>query len=140
METAPLKLKCEIVTPEGLVFDEPVAMVVVPGTAGEMGLLPRHAPLVSSTVVGEARVRLDDEEQWQRFAVGNGYVKMQYDRLLLLVEAAEPATGIDTARAKAALARAQELLSREGEAAVDVSRAEQARQRAANRLKVAGRL
>ena len=50
-------LKCEIVTPEGLIHDGRAEMVVVPGEMGELGVLPRHAPLVSRTVVGEARVR-----------------------------------------------------------------------------------
>lgn len=141
METAVAKLKCEIVTPDGVAFDSPAAMVVVPGSLGEMGILPRHAPLVSSTVIGEARVRLNDEgERWESLAVGGGYVKIQFDQLLLLVESAEPAEAIDIERAREALARAQDLLDRDGEPGVDAARAELARRRALNRLRVAGGL
>lgn len=130
--------KCEIVTPEGLVYDGPCDMVIVPGEIGELGILPRHAPLVSRTVIGEARVK-DPVSGWTLMAVGNGYVKMQFDRLLLLVDTAEIAGDIDVARAKTALERAESFIARSGEDDVDLHRAEQSRHRAANRLKVAGK-
>lgn len=139
MEETTTKLKCEIVTPEGLAMDEDVAMVVVPGEMGELGILPRHAPLVSKTVIGEVRVHLGGNGQWEHLAVGNGYVKMQFDRLLLLVDTAEKAVEIDTERAQRALNRAEKWLARAGEPGVDVHRAEQSRKRALNRLKVAGK-
>jgi F-type H+-transporting ATPase subunit epsilon len=132
-------LKCEIVTPEGLVFDGRAGMIVVPGEMGELGILPRHAPLVSRTVVGEARIK-EDGDGWKPLAVGSGYVKMQFDRLLLLVNTAENAADIDTARAQAALERAEKYLARADEPEVDLHRAEQSRRRAANRLKVAGKV
>ncbi|MHB8791882.1 MAG: ATP synthase F1 subunit epsilon [Thermoleophilia bacterium] len=131
--------KCEVVTPEGLIYDGPSDMVIVPGEMGELGILPRHAPLVSRTVIGEARVK-DPSSGWKLFAVGNGYVKMQFDRLLLLVDTAEDAAEIDTARAKAALERAEGFLARAEETEIDLHRAEQSRHRAANRLKVAGKV
>ncbi|MHB9111223.1 MAG: ATP synthase F1 subunit epsilon [Thermoleophilia bacterium] len=131
--------KCEVVTPEGLVYDGPCDTVIVPGEMGELGILPRHAPLVSRTVIGEARVK-DPVSGWTLFAVGNGYVKMQFDRLLLLVDTAEDAAGIDTGRAQAALERAESFLARAEEAGIDFHRAEQSRHRAANRLKVAGKV
>jgi len=140
MEETTTKLKCEIVTPEGLAMNEDVAMVVVPGEMGELGILPRHAPLVSKTVIGEVRVKhLVGNGQWEHLAVGNGYVKMQFDRLLLLVDTAEKAVEIDTERAQRALNRAEKWLARAGEPGVDVHRAEQSRKRALNRLKVAGK-
>lgn len=132
-------LKCEIVTPEGLILDMLVQMVVVPGEMGELGILPRHAPIVSRTVTGEARVKHSETGKWEFMAVGNGYVKMQFDRLLLLVDTAETATDIDVKRAEAALERASKYLARSGEEGVDLHRAEQSRRRAANRLKVAGK-
>ncbi|MFA5802207.1 MAG: ATP synthase F1 subunit epsilon [Thermoleophilia bacterium] len=133
-------MKCEIVTPEGLILDETVAMVVVPGEMGELGILPRHAPIVSRTVTGEARVKhKDGEGGWEFLAVGNGYMKVQFDRLLLLVDTAEKATEIDTARAETSLERAEKYLARAGEEGVDTHRAEQSRKRATNRLKVAGK-
>jgi len=132
-------LKCEVVTPEGLIFDGRADMVVVPGEMGELGIMPRHAPLVSRTVVGEARV-MGQDGGWQPIAVGNGYVKMQFDRLLLMVNTAENAVDIDVARAQAALDRAQQYLERARDPEVDLHRAEQSRRRAANRLKVAGKV
>lgn len=123
-------------------MDELVEMVVVPGQLGELGILPRHAPIVSRTVIGEARVKPLNGKNWQHLAVGNGYVKVQFDRLLLLVDTAETDGGIDNARSESALQRANEWLEkhRTGEEGVDVHRAEQSRKRALNRLKVAGRV
>ena len=139
MEETDTKLKCEIVTPEGLLVSGDVAMVVVPGDMGELGILPRHTPIVSKTGVGEVRIKHLADGNWEHLAVGNGYVKMQFDRLLLLVDTAEKATGIDTERAQQALNRAEKYLARAGESEVDAHRAEQSRRRALNRLKVAGR-
>ena len=140
MEESSNRLKCEIVTPEGLLVSDDVAMVVVPGELGELGILPRHAPIVSKTAIGEVRVKLRDSDRWDSIAVGNGYVKMQFDRLLLLVDSAEKGEEIDTARAQAALERAERWLSRTGDDAVDTHRATQSRLRALNRLKVAGKI
>jgi F-type H+-transporting ATPase subunit epsilon len=135
------QLKCEIVTPEGLVFAGEVGMVTVPGEMGELGILPRHASLVSRTRTGEARVRHLDggNDDWEHMAVGRGYVKMQFDRLLFLVDTAEKAVEIDVERAQSALERAERWLAKMGESGVDTHRAEQSRQRAVNRLKVAGK-
>lgn len=133
-------MKCEIVTPEGLIIDENVAMVVIPGELGELGILPRHAAIVSRTVTGEARgKKKDGDGGWEFLAVGNGYVKVQFDRLLLLVDTAEKATEIDASRAEKARERAEKYLARAGEEGIDTHRAEQSRKRAVNRLKVAGK-
>ena len=132
------KVKCEVVTPEGLVLDEYAQMVVIPGEVGEIGVLPRHAPIVSNTVVGEVRVKGVDGSV-KHLAVGNGYAKMQYDRVMLLVDTAERAEDIDVARAEEAIQRAKAWLDRCEEAGVDCRRAEQSRHRAVNRLKVAGK-
>lgn len=133
------ELKCEIVTPEGLIFDGCADMVVVPGEMGELGILPRHTPIVSRTVIGDVRVK-DSEGEWSHIAVGNGYMKIQFDRLLILVDTAEKAQDIDAARAEGAVQRASEYLQqkRSGSEGVDIHRAEQSRTRALNRLKVAG--
>lgn len=131
-------VKCEIVTPEGLVLDEYAQMVVIPGAVGELGLLPRHAPIVSRTVIGEVRVKNTDGKM-RHIAVGEGYAKMQYDRLMLLVDTAEMAEDIDAARAEEAIERAKAWLDRAAETGADTRRAEQSRKRAINRLKVAGK-
>lgn len=132
------KVKCEIVTPEGMVLDEHAQMVVIPGAVGELGLLPRHAPVVSKTVIGEVRVK-DINGKMHHIAVGEGYAKMQYDRLMLLVDTAEMAEDIDVTRAEEAIERAKSWLDRAAESGADTRRAEQSRKRALNRLKVAGK-
>lgn len=132
------RVKCEIVTPEGLVLDEFAQMVIIPGEVGELGLLPRHAPIVTSTVVGEVRVRTMDGKS-KHLAVGNGYAKMQYDRVMLLVDTAEMADDIDVGRAEMAIERAEKWLDQCHEAGVDCYRAQESRNRARNRLKVAGK-
>ncbi|GBE57177.1 ATP synthase epsilon chain [bacterium BMS3Abin01] len=137
--TKKCKLKCEIVTPEGLKYDDCAIMVVVPGKIGELGILPRHAPIVSRTVIGKVIV-MGEEGSRDRFAVGDGYVKVQYDRLLLTVDTAERASEIDVERSRKALVRAEEWMekARHGDSSVDTNRAYSSMHRARNRLKVAG--
>lgn len=132
-------LKCEIVTPEGLMYNDCASFVVVPGQMGELGILPRHAPIVSRTVIGKVSVKGVEGER-QQFAAGDGYVKVQYDRLLLTVDTAESASDIDVERSREAFKRAQEWLerARKGESGVDINRAQSSIARARNRLKVAG--
>lgn len=123
-------------------MDEFVEMVVVPGAMGELGILARHAPIVSRTVIGEVRVKPLEGKDWEYFAVGNGYVKVHFDRLLFLADTAERAVDIEMTRSEAAISRADDLMAkyRSGEAGVDVHRAEQSRKRALNRQKVSGRV
>jgi F-type H+-transporting ATPase subunit epsilon len=135
-------LRVEIVTPDGSVYDDEVVMAVVPGVEGELGLLARHEPLVSLLAVGETRVQLADGE-WERFATGIGYVQILFDKVLIVVDHAENAHAIDVARAEAARQRAEARLAADGDpsarAEVDFYKAEQALRRAENRLKVAAR-
>ncbi len=87
----PKRLRVELITPEGPVFVDDARMVVVPGKAGELGVLPRHIPLIAQLKPGETRVRTVDD-QWLTFATGAGYFKVQHDRASVLVESALPAT------------------------------------------------
>jgi F-type H+-transporting ATPase subunit epsilon len=136
-------LQVEIVTPDGSVYTGEAAMVVVPGVDGELGLLPRHEPLVSLVGVGDSRVQLDDGE-WHHFATGIGYVQVLFDKVLLVVDHAEEAGRIDVTRAEAARARAEQRLAQRSDPAaqaeIDFYKAEQALRRAENRLKVAARV
>lgn len=138
-DTQKCKLKCEIVTPEGLMYDDCAMMVVVPGQVGELGILPRHAPIVSRTVIGKVMVKGEGGSR-ERFAVGDGYVKVQYDRVLVTVDTAERASEIDVERSRKALSRAEAWLekARKGDSHVDINRAQSSMYRARNRLKVAG--
>ena len=74
-----------LVTPEGPAFEGEAEMLIVPGASGEIGVLARHAPLVAMLKAGEIRVKSQGE--WQAFAAGPGYFKVQQDRALVLVQA-----------------------------------------------------
>jgi F-type H+-transporting ATPase subunit epsilon len=138
-------LRLEVVSPDGLVFEGDVAMVVVPAAYGELGILPRHAPLVASLSIGELRFKTLDGA-WLEMAVAEGFVKVQFDRVIVLADAAELASEIDVARAKAAVERAQERLTmfKEGrvpeDEEIDSYRETVALARGRNRLKVSGRV
>jgi F-type H+-transporting ATPase subunit epsilon len=137
----PKRLRVELVTPDGPVFVEDARMVVVPGKAGELGVLPRHIPLIAQLKPGEVRVRTLDD-QWIAFATGSGYFKVQHDRASVLVESAVPTTSIDTEQARNDLEDAQRRLAEAeagGEDGPDRARAERDIADAENRLKVAGR-
>ena len=136
----PKRLRVELVTPEGPVFVEDARMVVVPGRAGELGVLPRHIPLIAQLKPGETRIRTLDDE-WLSYATGAGYFKVQHDRASVLVESAVSVTSIDADRARSDLEDAQRRLAEAtGEdAAVARARAERDIANAENRLKVSGR-
>ena len=138
----PKRLRVELITPDGPVFVEDARMVVVPGKAGELGVLPRHIPLIAQLKAGETRVRTLDDE-WLSFATGSGYFKIQHDRASVLVESAVAVGSIDADRARSDLEDAQRRLEEASaggdETATERSRAERDVADAENRLKVSGR-
>ncbi|HMG98583.1 MAG TPA: ATP synthase F1 subunit epsilon [Gaiellales bacterium] len=136
----PKRLRVELVTPEGPVFVDDARMVVVPGKAGELGVLPRHIALIAQLKPGETRVRTLDD-QWLSFATGAGYFKIQHDRASVLVESAVATSSINAEQARADLEDAQRRLAEAeaGDAGLDRARAERDVADAENRLKVAGR-
>jgi F-type H+-transporting ATPase subunit epsilon len=137
----PKRLRVELVTPEGPVFVEDARMVVVPGKAGELGVLPRHISLVAQLKPGETRVRTIDD-QWLSFATGAGYFKIQNDRASVLVESAVAVSSINADQARTDLEDAQRRLAEAetaGDEGPDRARAQRDVADAENRLKVAGR-
>ncbi len=137
-------LQLELVAPAGMVFEGEVQMVVLPGMSGELGILPRHAPLVAQLTIGRLRVLTADSE-WLTFALADGFAKVQFDKVIVLADAAEEASQIDVERVEKALARATTRLEMyhngtvpEGET-IDPYREQLALKRAHNRLKVAER-
>jgi F-type H+-transporting ATPase subunit epsilon len=117
-------------------------MVVVPGAAGEIGVLARHAPLVAMLKAGSTRVHLDIErEEVQEFATGPGFFKVELDRAIALVDDAVSAREIDHERARRQLEEAQAELERvdRGESDADRWKLEQQIKHAENQLAVAGR-
>jgi F-type H+-transporting ATPase subunit epsilon len=131
-----------LVTPEGAAFEGEVEMLVVPGAAGEIGVLARHAPLVAMLNAGSTRIYRDrDSEDVLEFATGPGFFKVEQDRALALVDDAVEARNIDDARAREQLEHAQAELERleRGESDVDRWQLEQRIRHAENQLSVSGR-
>ncbi|MBW3592782.1 MAG: ATP synthase F1 subunit epsilon [Actinobacteria bacterium] len=128
-----------LVTPEGAVYEGEAERLIVPGAAGEIGVLARHAPLVAMLRAGEIRIKAGDE--WQAFAAGPGYFQIARDRAIVLVDDAVRAEEIDVeqARREAEEARAalEEAASRDGD--VDRWQLEQRLRHAENKIAVAGR-
>ena len=131
-----------LVTPEGPVFEGEAEMVVVPGAAGEIGVLARHAPLVATLKAGSTRVysSVDDDEVTE-FATGPGFFKVELDRAIALVDDAVEARNIDDDRAQRQLEEARAELERveAGESGADRWQLEQRIAHAENQLRVAGR-
>ncbi|MBF7081553.1 F0F1 ATP synthase subunit epsilon [Desulfallas sp. Bu1-1] len=124
--------RLEVVTPERKVYSEDVRFVVVPGSEGELGFLPDHAPLVSALKIGLVRVHKDGKVL--KIAVSGGFVEVRNSRVTILANAAEREDQIDVARAEAAKQRAEQRLAAGGPD-IDIARAEAALKRALNRLK-----
>ncbi|RJQ32757.1 MAG: F0F1 ATP synthase subunit epsilon [Peptococcaceae bacterium] len=125
--------RLEIVTPEKKVFSEEVQFLVAPGAAGELGILPEHAPLVTALHIGVLRVQ--QAEKQLKVAVSGGFMEVRNSKVTVLAGAAERAGEIDVTRAEAAKQRAEARLAGGGD--IDVLRAEMALKRALARLKAA---
>jgi F-type H+-transporting ATPase subunit epsilon len=136
------KFDVSLVTPDGPAFEGAVEMIVVPGAAGEIGVLARHAPLIATLKAGSTRVYLDRQaDDILEFATGPGFFKVEQDRAIALVDDAVAASEIDDARAREQLESAQrelELVER-GESTADRWQLEQRIKHAENQLEVSGR-
>jgi F-type H+-transporting ATPase subunit epsilon len=136
------KFDLSLVTPDGPAFEGEAEMVIVPGAAGEIGVLARHAPLIATLKAGSTRVYLDrDSHEVREYATGPGFFKVEQDRAIALVDDAVLANEIDDARAQTQLDEAQrelELVER-GESNADRWQLEQRIKHAENQLQVSGR-
>ena len=136
------KFDVSLVTPDGPAFEGEAEMIIVPGAAGEIGVLARHAPLIATLKAGSTRVYLDrDSEDLREYATGPGFFKVEQDRVIALVDDAVLAKEIDDARAQAQLEEAQRELERveRGESNADRWQLEQRVKHAENQLQVSGR-
>ena len=131
-------LHVDIVSAEGQIFSGEAAMVVAPGREGELGILPRHAPLLTLLRPGEVRVQTPDGEQ-HPFYIGGGALEVQPTRVTVLADTAVRAKDLDEAAALNAKQRAEEVLKKR---VGDLSQAEALAElsRAAAQLKVIERL
>ncbi|TMM26304.1 MAG: ATP synthase F1 subunit epsilon [Actinobacteria bacterium] len=131
-----------LTTPDGAVFEDEVEMVIVPGAAGEIGVLARHAPLIALLQAGSTRVYTNREAQEvQEFATGPGFFTVERDRALALVDTAVNVREIDPAAAEEQLEQAKAELERveRGESEADSWQLEQRIKAAENQLTAAGR-
>jgi F-type H+-transporting ATPase subunit epsilon len=131
------KLTVEIVTGERVVLSETdVDMVVAPGGDGTLGILPNHAPLISTLAAGELRVKKGNREQ--SIVVFGGFIEVTPEKVIVLADSAERSEEIDLERAEQARRRAEEAIKNRGET-VEIEHALSALRRANMRLNVGRR-
>jgi F-type H+-transporting ATPase subunit epsilon len=130
-------IKLDIVTAERVVLSEDVEYISAPGVDGIVGILPRHAPLLTALKVGELHYKKSGQEF--NFAIGGGFMEVRPDKVTVLADVAESADEIDEQRAEQARQRAQQSLKETPRSDVDFARLEQSLRRAELRLKIARR-
>ncbi len=128
----------DIVSPEGQLFSGEAAMVFVPGIEGELGIAPRHAPLLTALQAGVVRVQVDGQEE-QAFYVGGGALEIQPNRVSVLADTAARARDLDEAAAQAAKRAAEEAV-RGHRDKMDIAEAQAELARAVAQLKAIGQL
>jgi F-type H+-transporting ATPase subunit epsilon len=131
-----MPLHLQIVTPERLAYEGDVDEVVVPGSEGELGILPHHAPLISLLGQGVLKLRRGTDEE--SFAIFGGFLQVRPDRVVVLAETADIAAEIDLERAERARREAEKVIEGGLESA-DLATARAALQRALIRIRVAER-
>ena len=131
-----MPLKLEIVTPERRAYIDEVDMVVVPGRNGQLGILPRHTPLISSLGVGELKIRKGGTEE--SLLISGGFVEVRPDKVIVMADLAEHSEEIDEARAAEARKQAQAELE-QAKDPVDIARVRAALQTALMRERIATR-
>lgn len=104
-----MTIRCEIVSQDRTVFEGDVDIVVLPGAAGEMGVLPHHAPVLALLQYGVIKIRQGAQEQL--FTVSGGLAEVQPEIVTILADAAENIEEIDVTRAQAARKRAEDALA-----------------------------
>jgi F-type H+-transporting ATPase subunit epsilon len=135
------KFSVSLVTPDGAAFEGDVEMVVVPGAAGEIGVLARHAPLIATLKAGSTRIHPGEGAEIREFATGPGFFQVLQDRAIALVDDAIDVNEIDDDRAREQLdaARAELEAIERGDSTADRWQVEQRIIHAENMLGVAGR-
>ena len=142
MADAHPKFDVAVVTPEGDTFRGEAEMLIVPGAAGEIGVLARHAPLVATLKAGSTRVHFGGGAEVLELATGPGFFKVELDRAIALVDHAVDVKQIDDVAAREQLEAAKAELAKveAGESTADRWQLEQRILHAENQLAVSGRL
>ena len=126
--------KLEIVTPEKVAYSEPISVLEAPAIDGLIGILPRHAPLVTALEIGVLQVQKDNDKFM--ISISEGFMEVKPEQINVVVRTAELPKEIDVERAKKAKARAEKRLESKDKK-IDAARARAALERAIARLKVA---
>jgi F-type H+-transporting ATPase subunit epsilon len=127
-------IRLEIVTPDRVVYNQDVNMVIARATDGDIGILPGHAPLIAGLAIAPLRIKFEEGEE--QLAVTGGFIEVQPQKVTILAKTAETPAEIDVRRAQEAKGRAENRLKSDSED-IDFTRAEIALQRALVRLQVA---
>jgi F-type H+-transporting ATPase subunit epsilon len=132
-----MPLLLEIVTPEGQLYADEVDAVNCPGIMGELGVLPHHAPLLSTLGIGELRIRKGDQEE--SFVIAGGFLQVRPDKVVVMAELADLSSEIDLKAAEEARREAERALEQGFDEPVDLARARAAMERALVRIRVGER-
>ena len=132
------RLTLELATPTRMVVTAEVDEVVAPGSDGYFGVLPGHAPFLTTLGIGELTYRIGRDEHY--VAVAGGFAEVRNDKVIILADVAETPADIDRPRAERARDRAEARVSgRASQDEIDYARAMCALARALTRIQVAGR-
>ena len=132
-----MPLRLEIVTPERQAYSDDVDAVICPGTEGEIGVLPHHAPLLSTLGLGELRIRKGGTEE--AFAIAGGFLQVRPDKVVVMAETADMASEIDLEKAQEARREAEQALQSGYHEGADLAAARAQLQQALLRIRVAER-
>jgi F-type H+-transporting ATPase subunit epsilon len=132
-----MPLQLEIVTPERQAYSDMVDSVYCPGTEGEFGVLPHHAPMLSMLGVGELRIQKGGEEEF--FAIAGGFVQVRPDKVVVMAELADMASEIDLEAAEDARLEAERAIAAGFDEPADLAKARASMERALLRIRVAER-
>jgi F-type H+-transporting ATPase subunit epsilon len=132
----PKAFTLEVVTPERHLVHEEAQRLEMPGRDGEIGILPGHAPMITELGAGQLKYHQDGSTHF--LCIFGGFAEVLSDRVVVLAEVGERAEEIDVARARQALDRARDRLSRLNDPTIDFERAARAFERATIRMQVAG--
>jgi F-type H+-transporting ATPase subunit epsilon len=130
-------IRLEIVTPERLAYEDDVDAVTLPGIEGELGVLPHHAPLITTLGLGELRIRKGGAEE--AFAIVGGFLQVRPDKVVVMAETADMASEIDLGRAQEARRDAEKAIAAGIHEPADLAAARASLQQALLRIRVSER-
>ena len=131
-----MPIRLEIVSPERMVYNDDVDMVIVPGRNGQLGILPHHTRLISALGIGELRIKKGGTETLM--FISGGFVEVRPDKVIIMADLAEHSDEIDETKAVEARKRAEAELG-EVHDPMDVARVRAALQTALMRERIATR-